>query len=139
MRIESIKLKNYRQLQNLDLYFERKEGKKDLHSIHANNGVGKTNILNAITWCLYDKENHLQNENTAQEMLNSNRREELRQVGGGIADVSVEMCLSTDDTTQRIVFKRVANFNVTASSIVRIDDTFTIKKLENNDWKNVVG
>ena len=139
MRIESIKLKNFRQLQNLELYFDKKDGKKDLHIIHANNGVGKTNILNAITWCLYDKENHLQNRNTAQEMLNSSVTAELRLIGGGVADVCVEIGLSADDESQRIIFKRVANFNVTTSSTpVRIDDTFTSKKLENNEW-NIVG
>lgn len=138
MRIESIKLSNFRQLRELELRFDRKTDKKDLHVIHANNGVGKTNVLNAITWCLYDKESHLQNKDTAQEKINSELCAEIRQLGGGRADVSVEICLAADDIEQRIVFKRVETYNITPTDVVGIDSVFTIKKLINNEWKNII-
>lgn len=53
MRIESIEIQNFRQFRNLSFKFPHSYGENDLHIIFANNGVGKTNVLNAITWCLY--------------------------------------------------------------------------------------
>ena len=57
MRIESIEIKNYRQYQNVFFKFD-KNTPNDIHVIIASNGVGKTNILNAVNWCLYGDEPH---------------------------------------------------------------------------------
>ena len=57
MRFKSIKIKNYRQYRNLEMVFD-KEKPCDIHLIVASNGVGKTNLLNAINWCLYGDEPH---------------------------------------------------------------------------------
>lgn len=59
MRIENIEIHNFRQYRNLSFQFPKIEGKNDLHIIYAKNGVGKTNVLNALTWCLYATEMHL--------------------------------------------------------------------------------
>lgn len=64
MRFTSIQINNFRQYEELKLVFP-KNGQYDLHIINAENGVGKTNVLNAITWCLYGKEPHLGNESKA--------------------------------------------------------------------------
>lgn len=57
MRFESIKISNYRQYR--DVFFEfKKSTENDIHIIVASNGVGKTNILNAVNWCLYGDEPH---------------------------------------------------------------------------------
>ncbi len=57
MRFQSINIKNYRQYRDLKLEFQ--PGAHDLQVIIADNGVGKTNLLNAFTWCLYGAEPHL--------------------------------------------------------------------------------
>lgn len=57
MRFRSIQLTNYRQYRDLELTFY--QGEHDLQVIVADNGVGKTNLLNAFTWCLYGEEPHL--------------------------------------------------------------------------------
>lgn len=57
MRFQSISIKNYRQYRGLELEF--RPGAHDLQVIIADNGVGKTNLLNAFTWCLYGVEPHL--------------------------------------------------------------------------------
>lgn len=57
MRFQSIEIKNYRQYRDLNLEFF--QGEHDLQVIIADNGVGKTNLLNAFTWCLYGIEPHL--------------------------------------------------------------------------------
>lgn len=58
MRFNSIILKNYRQYRDVTLAFPKIK-KTDLHMIVASNGVGKTNLMNAINWCLYGDEPHL--------------------------------------------------------------------------------
>ena len=62
MRIKSIEIKNLRQLKDVMIRFDKDNDENDLHVILAENGVGKTNILNAITWCLYNKEMHLRDK-----------------------------------------------------------------------------
>ena len=61
MRIKSISIRNYRQYKSFDFNFLKTQGiKNDLNIIIAQNGTGKSNFLNAITWCLYGEETHLQ-------------------------------------------------------------------------------
>lgn len=49
MRIKSIEIKNLRQLKDVMIRFDKDNDENDLHVILAENGVGKTNNLNAIT------------------------------------------------------------------------------------------
>lgn len=83
MRIKSIEIKNLRQLKDVMIRFDKDNDENDLHVILAENGVGKTNILNAITWCLYNKEMHLRDKENALEIVNSQVVEEKRNYGGG--------------------------------------------------------
>lgn len=58
MRFESIKIHNFRQYRDLTFNFSH-NGANDIHLIIATNGTGKTNLLNAINWCLYGDEPHV--------------------------------------------------------------------------------
>ena len=69
MRFDSIDIENYRQYKSLHITFPEKSG-NDLHVIVASNGVGKTNLLNAINWCLYGDEPHLGDEDDALTICN---------------------------------------------------------------------
>lgn len=58
MQIESIKIENFRQYKGpIDIKFSLDKN-KNFTIIKGTNGAGKTNLLNAITWCLYDEELH---------------------------------------------------------------------------------
>lgn len=59
LQIESITLTNYRQYSKAKLDFTSPERNKFLTVIVGESGFGKTNILNAISWCLYGEELHL--------------------------------------------------------------------------------
>ncbi len=52
MRIEEVKLQNYRQYADSVIRFEP-SGEHDLHIVLGDNGLGKTNLMNAVEWCLY--------------------------------------------------------------------------------------
>ena len=70
MRIEKIEFKNFRKFIKGNIEFPKKD--TDLHVIIAENGVGKTTFLNAITWCLYDLEPKIEgNEEESYTILNS--------------------------------------------------------------------
>lgn len=97
MRIESITLHNFRQFRgDVTINFEKALG-KDLHIILAKNGVGKTNILNAITWCLYYKESHLADPSISICPLNANIINEAHSINKKIDTVSVKLVLELDD------------------------------------------
>jgi len=57
MRIERIVLRNYRQFKDVELTFDKRT-EHDLHVLIGKNGSGKTNLLNAINWCMYHDEPH---------------------------------------------------------------------------------
>ena len=130
MRIENIEIQNFRQYRNLSFKFPHSTGDNDLHIIFANNGVGKTNVLNAITWCLYDTEMHLGDKNTALAILNNQKVQELREHlpegGNAIGDATVRILFSSDDGSEKIRFQRVGKFNVTSEAVIPVNTEFSI-------------
>jgi len=93
MRVEHIKIANYRQYKDVDFSFPKK-GEYDLHLVIGVNGIGKTNLLNAITWCLYDEEPHLGIESKALPVVNM---ESFRNTDiGHTCNVKVEIFAQSD-------------------------------------------
>lgn len=136
MRIESIKIQNLRQLKDVMVRFVKCNDENDLHVILAENGVGKTNILNAITWCLYNKEMHLRDEENALSIVNSQVTNETRKYGGGNVEVSVELVITTEGSS-KMTFKRVGLFNITSDAVIPLNDKLTISYLENGGYRIV--
>lgn len=103
MRFTSLEIENFRQYQSLSFQFP-KTTECDLHIIVADNGVGKTNILNAITWCLYDDEPHLGDESRSLPRINLKTKNEAVARGDSIAFVSVKVC--AEDGGGNVEFSR---------------------------------
>lgn len=136
MRIDSLKIENFRQYQNVVYEFPQVPGKSDIHIILGNNGVGKTNMLNAITWCLYGKENHLGDKNTASKMINNQTVVDLRAKGEKIGLVIVTIAISSeDDSIQEIRVKRVATFNISDNSALKRAEELTVSYNQSGEWK----
>lgn len=95
MRFESIKIKNYRQYQDLIVDFN-KSSENDLHILIASNGVGKTNLLNAINWCLFGDEPHLANPEESLSICNLQSLEEAKERGEANCNVSIEITASSN-------------------------------------------
>ena len=71
MKIHSIHIENYRQYKGpIDIEFSL-DNDKNFTVIEGTNGAGKTNLLNAITWCLYEEELHKSNVGTGDVIYNS--------------------------------------------------------------------
>ena len=141
MRIENIEIQNFRQYRNLSFKFPHVQGGNDLHIIYAKNGVGKTNVLNAITWCLYDTEMHLGDKKTALAILNNQKVQELRQHlpegGNTIGDATVSILFSSDDAAEKIRFQRVGKFNVTNEAVIPVNTEFSIMHFVDGEWNSI--
>ena len=131
MRIERIDLKNYRQFRNVSIDFG-KSPNQDLHIIVADNATGKTNLLNAINWCLYGNEPHLSKDSQQLPRLNLNT---LVQASEGTKETaSVELLTETEGN--RITFRRSEDYVVHKDSKQPVlhDINFTVTYLD--DKKN---
>lgn len=107
MRIEFIKLKNYRQYKDEKIDFPPLKGERNFIVIQGINDSGKTTLLNAITWCLYGEELHLEKELKALPMLNTLTFSKLKL--GESCEVEVEIQMR-DEKEQKINFKRNIRF-----------------------------
>ena len=105
VRITNIDIINYRQYQSLSFTFPLSKS-SDIHIIVAQNGVGKTNLLNAITWCLYGKEPHLgdDTEDLGLPKLNLTAIKEARAIGKDTE--YVEVSIRAEDGDEYITYKR---------------------------------
>ena len=117
MRIESIEIQNFRQYRKEKFTFPRIKGKKDIHVIIGENGEGKTNILNALTWCLYGEELHLGDKNTAINKINSQYVQELRSHSQKNGETKVTVVMSIEDGG-KITFMRTAIYSITQSNVI---------------------
>lgn len=108
MRINYIKLKNYRQYRDEKIVFTQPEGSRNFTIIQGATGVGKTNILNALTWCLYGREKHLREEKyKGLPVLNTIVLDELNL--GESCEVEVEIKM-LDEEDNKMIFRRTLAF-----------------------------
>lgn len=103
MRFNSIEILNYRQYKKLKFDFP-KNNEYDLHVIVGQNGMGKTNILNAVTWCLYGVEPHLGDGSRSLPKMNLESKKEA--IDNDLDTVNVEVKIFTEDSGQLISFQR---------------------------------
>ena len=128
MRFNSIKISNYRQYRNLSFEFTR-DTACDMHIIVASNGVGKTNLLNAINWCLYGDEPHTSGgpdggKNDKMTLCNNLAIQQTKDAGETICTVSVS--IEAEDNGEKYTFIREAMWNVNTDMQSGKDD-FSIK------------
>lgn len=102
MRFSSISISNYRQYKDLKLEFNH--GDHDLHVIIGENGTGKTNLLNAFTWCLYGVEPHLgmDDKRRGEPKLNKDAIQETLASNSDNATIEVTIELELDKEVNRI-------------------------------------
>ena len=115
MRFDSIELHNYRYYTDFILRFTD-NGLYDLHVMTAKNGVGKTTLLNAITWCLYEDEPHVLKDADGMPILNSTVGKRAAENGDKSIDGYVIIRASNED--KRFVFKRSAEGRVDENGFI---------------------
>ncbi len=110
MKISEIKINNFRQYKDIKLVFPS-ASQYDLNYILAENGIGKTTLLNAITWCLYGRELHVTKalESKTLPLLTLSTLREMKE--GAEEDTSVSITL--EETGGEICFSRIHTFRKT--------------------------
>lgn len=108
MRIEKIVLKNYRQFKTIEISLDKKYS-NDLHVVIGTNGTGKTNILNAINWCLYGDEPHFSKNSQLLPIVNLKSVENA--IDGKMEKITSEIWASTSNG-KTLVFRRQGNYNI---------------------------
>jgi len=94
MKIKKVILKNYRQYRDVNLEFKGTRT-HDLEIILGKNGIGKTNFLNALTWCFYGDESHLGDKNSSIPIINTEVLESM--AVGEECSVEVKIDIETNE------------------------------------------
>lgn len=121
MRFEAIEIRNFRQYKSLNFNFKR-NSTYDLHIIEGSNGMGKTNILNAIAWCLYGDEPHLGDQSRSLPKLNLDAKEQAMRLGQEFCTVSVKIYAYDNDVL--LIYER--QLPVKVSTNFEQEELFTV-------------
>lgn len=74
MRIRKLEIENYRQ--HRDISLDLNAGSSDFIILKGSNGAGKTNLLNAIIWCLYGREDYYSRDMEASPLVSQSAIQE---------------------------------------------------------------
>ena len=126
MILKSLALKNFRIYKGSgEDGYERinfSSGDKNITIIQGNNEVGKTTIMNALTWCLYNKEFY--KKEGKKPIWNSFAADQLENGEEDFVEVSIEM---EDESNNIVTFKRILNFYKNdLGKVIRGNSTFEI-------------
>ena len=117
MRIEKIIIKNFRIYKDVVINFDQQN--EDIHLLIGKNGMGKTTFLNAINWCLYNKEPHsYKKKNNASSNINKSDLLPVLNLShlnhDEDVDISVEIIVSSENSI--LSFKRVEKYKANNST-----------------------
>jgi DNA sulfur modification protein DndD len=102
MKIESIKIKNFRQYYDDNLISFSTDEKRNITLIHGENGVGKTALLNAIKWAFFNT--FTNNFRDSSHLVNNSAKK------NGTKTCSVEV-LFQEDSTRYSLFRIFSEIN----------------------------
>ena len=129
MILKKVIIQNFRQFRDVVIDFAHNED-KNITMILGGNGTGKTNFLNAISWCLYGSEIHDFGDSTLD--IYNKKVENLALIGDQI-DVRVE--LEFLDDGKILAFNRVRGFYKGRDGLTREPslDKFEVKTQEGHE------
>jgi len=99
MEIDYVDMKNFRQYLDVRIEFSHSSS-KNFTVIQGVNGAGKTNLLNAITWCLFGKELHVDSKYKGLPIVNTTTLDESN---ADIFEVKVEIQFIESDGNKMVV------------------------------------
>lgn len=130
MRFSSIEITNYRQYRHMRLEFPR--GEYDLQVLVGDNGTGKTNLLNAFTWCLYGKEPHLGTEDAKKGEPKLNKEVLAEAYDDHVVTKNVQVAIEIEDGDDVVRIERMLPCRVQSETTVmemNIRETFRFTRL----------
>lgn len=103
-KILSLEIKNFRKIHNLEINFNYSKNKQ-LDILEVGNRYGKTNVLNAILWCLYGNE-FLSKENEEKEPIkNEHYPQEKTYVKITLLKSNTKYTISREDKNELVMLK----------------------------------
>jgi DNA sulfur modification protein DndD len=131
MKLISLRVKNFRRFYDDQEIKFSSDSKKTFTIIHAENGTGKSNLLNAINWCLYDE----LVKGTSQPELIINQTHLLQRGKAAFTEVRLNII---DDNGKELMFIRRKNMSERSSiskayegpDEIPIDDRLVKKNIE---------
>ena len=134
MILNKVKIRNFRQLTNVDIDFAKDEG-KNFTIIQGRNGSGKTTFLNALSWCLYGEESYSLDKQKGKKGISicNEKIKELATIGDEI-EVRVEIEF-LDDDNQPLIFDRVHKFIKEKGGLKPLSKNFDLKTIEDQGTK----
>lgn len=137
MRIETIEIENYRQYRKAKFNFVRGNTPNDIHIILGKNGTGKSNMLNAITWCLYGDEMHLGDKNVSIDKLNTEAVMEARREGKDRLVLRVSMTIQTDEVLHpKLHVERKVVYYIGENHTQAQEEQLLVEEFDtDNNWK----
>lgn len=138
MRIENLEITNYRQYRKVKFDFTNTGTNHDIHVVLGKNGTGKTNMLNAITWCLYGDEMHLGDKNVSIDKLNTEAIEEAKVNNEDRLVLVVSMTIKTDDVSHpKMTITRSVIYNIGEKHVQAQEEKLVVQELnEENNWES---
>ena len=91
--LDSVEIENFRQYRHAKIKFST-DSNKPFTVLEGDNGAGKTNIMNAITWCLYGEEKHRDEGNDDYPTTHKNA---LRKKPNGVVRTRVTLMINNKE------------------------------------------
>ena len=132
VRISRIDLQNYRQYEKQTVTFSL-DSDKNINIIIGQNGYGKSNLFNAITWCLFGREFHFANNN-ARRLSNIRTGAIDNAKDNESIEMSVAVWLDTENGIKQI--KRKVKATVINKTVIHTDESFIVlEQIHNSNWE----
>jgi len=115
MELDYIHMKNFRQYRDVKIEFAH-SSQANFTIIQGATGAGKTNILNAITWCLFGEEYHMDSKYKGLPPVNVATLDEKK---NSIVEMSVEIQF-IDDSSKKILVSRSQGYREKNGKLVEV-------------------
>src|SRR5271157_4243815 len=125
-------MKNFRQYLDTRIEFARAPT-QNFTIIQGANGSGKTNLMNAITWCLFGEERHIDSKYLGLPIANTTA---LDEGGDGLIEVKVEIEFVQRDGSKMVV-TRSAHFKKGKDGTIKeipYPHSLAVMQMKGRDW-----
>lgn len=138
LEIRSLTLENYRQYAGENEIKLQTKGDKSVNVIQGENGAGKSNILNAITLCLYGKESHIDEtkDNELESYPYVNRKVLDKVEDNETAEGRIEITLGEDEP-EYIFSRSFKTVKLSGGGFSSTHGELQLKEKRGGDWKSV--
>lgn len=137
MEMDFVKLRNFRQYVNQKVIFARPKGNRNFTVILGANGAGKTNLLNAITWCLYGEELHIHKKYAGLPIVNTTTFKNLKI--GETCDVEVQIQLEEKGSQKALITRTLRILKTREGRPHKASSELVMMRQRRRDWVKVTG